>query len=786
MRLPLSWLRDFAPFDVSVQELTDTLNDLGMLVDGVERVGEGLSDVVVGRVAEIHPIEEADKIRRVLVDTGGKEPVEVVCGAWNFAEGDVVPFIPAGGTLPDGMKIEQRKMRGVLSSGMICSAAELGLGNDHSGILVLPPELEVGASFTGAMGVEPDVVFDLDIETNRPDALCVAGVARDLAARMHEPFAVPAPTPPAALSAGPAPSVRVDSPDLNPRFTATLLHDVHVGPSPAWMARRLTLAGMRPINNMVDISNYVMLELGQPTHPYDFDRLPGGGLSVRRAREGETVVTLDDVERELGPDDCLICDAEGTPVGIAGVMGGASSEISEVTSTVVLEAAWFRPMAVARTSKRLGLRSEASARFERGVDFGGVDRAVARYVELAAELAGAKLGAAVDLIDHTELPRRDPILLRTARVNEILGTDLTDAQVWGYLEPIGFAVTPVEVGAADVVAPTYRLDIDAEIHLIEEVARHHGYMKIPRTVPSTTQVGTLSPYQRDRRLVRQAMAGAGVDEAMTSLLIGPGDHARAGLPEDGIEADRPMIKEESILRTSLLPGLLRSVAFNASHRQFDVALFEVGHVFRLPDQPQPLPDEREHLSAVLAGQEAPQAKHLLDALVHALRLERVTLEPTTAPGLHPARTANVLAVGTPVGVIGEVDPDVLSGWEIEGRAAWLDIDLEALLAAPRRPEQSRPVSRYPSSDIDLAFLVDEGVPAGDVEATLSAAAGDLLESIELFDVFRGPQVGQGRRSLAYRLRFEAHDRTLTDAEVADVRQRAIAAVEGAHGAQLRG
>jgi phenylalanyl-tRNA synthetase beta chain len=786
MRLPLSWLRDFAPLDIPLNELVDTLNDLGMLVDGVQRVGEGLGDVMVARVAEIHAIEGADRIRRVVVDTAGPSPVEVVCGAFNFDEGAIVPFIPAGGTLPDGMRIEQRKMRGVMSSGMICSAAELGLGSDHSGIMLLPGDLEIGAGFTDALGMEPDAVFDLDIETNRPDALCALGVARDLAARLREQLTVPAPTLPPPAGDGRSPVLRVESPDLNPRFSATLLHGVRIGPSPVWMARRLTLAGMRPINNIVDISNYVMLELGQPTHPYDFERLPGGGLSVRRGREGETLVTLDDVEREVGPDDCLICDAESIPVGIAGVMGGASSEISDATTTVLLEAAWFRPMAIAKTSKRLGLRSEASARFERGVDFGGVDRAVARFIELAVELASATVGESVDFVDAAELPRRDPIRLRTARVNEILGSSLTDAEVWGYLEPIGFAVSPAGAGEADVIAPTYRLDVDMEIHLVEEVARHHGYMKIPRTVPLTTQVGMLSPYQRDRRRVRQAMAGAGVDEAMTSLLIGPGDHARAGLPEDGIEADRPMIKEESILRTSLLPGLLRAVAHNASHRQNDVALFEVGHVFRIPEQVQALPDEREHLSALLAGREAPAAKHLLDTLTHALRLDDVRLRATTAPGLHPGRTATVVAGGAPIGVIGEVDPDVLAGWEIEGRAAWLDVDLEALLAVPRRPERSQPLSRYPSSDIDLAFVVDDAVAAGDVQATLADAAGDLLESIVLFDVYRGAQVREGSRSLAFRLRFVSTDRTLTDADVAEVRQRCITAAEQAHGAQLRG
>jgi phenylalanyl-tRNA synthetase beta chain len=789
--VPLSWLRDFAPFEGDPSDLARTFDDLGMVVEGIRRIGDGLDGVVVAKVLEVNAIPKADKIRHVVVDDGSGAPVNVVCGAWNFDAGATVAFARVGAVLPGGFEIGRRKMRGVESNGMICSTRELELGDDHSGIMVLPDGLTPGTPLADALGIEPDVVFDLAIEGNRPDAMCIAGVARDAAAALELPFAIP--TPPALVpddSVGVA-SVVVDSPGLCPRFTATVIDGVRVGPSPEWMARRLTLAGMRPISNVVDASNYVMLELGQPTHPYDLDRLPGRGFVVRAAEPGETLVTLDDVERKLGDGpfpDCLICDAEGTPVGIGGVMGGASSEISESTKRVVLEAAYFDRMAIARTSKRIGLRSEASARFERGCDPLGIDRAVARFVEL---LGGSpRTGPFVDVRDDESMPAPPRIALRTSRVNALLGTTLTDAQVREALEPIGFSVSAVSEGVQDVVAPTFRPDIEGEVDLIEEVARHHGYARIPRTVPSSPHVGGLTPYQRERRFVRDVLCGLGLSEAVGPMLVGPGDHARAGLAEgaaDVIEADDPLAREESILRTSMLPGLLRAVAFNAGHRNAEVWFFEIGHVYRrAAEADAPLPDERERLAFALAGTggdvDARTAAGVFRSLCDALRVD-VALTPATAPGLHPTRTA---MVGEGIGYVGEVDPAVLDAHAIDGRVGWCEVELPALLALPRRSDEMAPVSRYPSSDLDLAFAVPDAVVAADVEATIRSAAGALLEWVRLFDVFRGGGgLGEGERSLAFRLRLRALDRTLTEDELASLRRAVVDAVESRHSARLR-
>jgi phenylalanyl-tRNA synthetase beta chain len=818
VRVPLSWIRQFAPVEGEVAELAEQLDDLGLVVEGVVRVGQGLQDVVVARVTEIASIPGADRIRRVVVDAG-QGPVEVVCGAWNFDEGDLVPLAPVGAVLPGGLEIARRKMKGVVSNGMLCSPRELELSEDHRGILVLTPDDSgtpaPGTALTEALGIEHDVVFDLAVDANRPDASSVAGVARDLAARLQVPFALPDPSPPGpapgAPSVGELTSVEVVDGDLCPRFTARVVSGLSVGPSPSWVARRLTLAGMRPVNNVVDASNYVMLELGQPTHPYDLDRLAGPGLRVRAARPGETIVTLDGEQRRLGGRsvgggddrrDCLVCDAGDDPVGIAGIMGGATSEISDSTTRVLLETAYFTPMAVARTSKRLGLRTEASARFERGCDPAGIDRAAARLLEVLA--AGSTLAVAPGTIDvQGDVPRPRPVALRTARVNAVLGTELGQDEIAALLEPIGFSSRPAGGGTLEVVVPTFRPDAEREVDVIEEVARHYGYGRIARRRPFAPQVGMLTGYQRRRRFVREVMAGLGAHEAWTPSLLAPGDHERAGMA-GGVTVSNPLVPDDKVLRQSLLPGMLRALAANAGRRQEDVRLFEIGHVFPPPDEArvrravegrvETVVDEREMLGLALArsDDDARSASAAWSLLEHALRLEDVAVRQGDAPGagLHPGRRGRlVTATGAELGVVGEVDPDVVERFGLDPgrhRVGWLQVDLALVLsAAPRRSELARPVSRFPSSDVDLAFVVADDVPAAAVSQTLAAAGGELLEYVRLFDVYRGPATPEGTRSLAFRLRVCALDHTLTDEETQQVRARCIEQVVAAHGAVLR-
>jgi phenylalanyl-tRNA synthetase beta chain len=837
VRAPLSWLRDFAPFPDDIGALTAALDDLGLVVEEVERVGEGLEDVVVSLVTDITAIEGADRIRRVVVEAGGG-PLEIVCGAMNFKVGDRVPLAPVGAVLPGGFEIGRRKMRGVVSNGMLCSGKELGLSDDHGGLLVLGEEIDAspGTPLAEALGLQTDTVFDLTVEGNRPDAWCMIGIARDLAARLGLPFSVPEPPLPAP-SGRPvedAASAAVEAPALCPRLTISVLTDVVIGPSPEWIARRLTLAGMRPINNVVDASNYVMLERGQPTHPYDGARLGGPGLIVRQARAGgETVRTLDGVTRTTGVpggglgdsgEDCLICDADNVAVGVAGIMGGATSEISESTTEVLLEAAYFTPMAIARTSKRLGLRSEASARFERGCDPWGIDASVNRFSQLLAESSpGLKVcDGTLDL--RGDVPEPFALTVPVARVQRQIGVPLTRSEIAALIEPIGF--TP-QTGDAEelltVLVPTNRPDVRPAPYgiddVIEEVARMFGYANVPRHTPTWPQPGHLTELQRSRRLVKGVLSGLGASEAWTNSFVSDEAHRRIGLRGPAVRVSNPLVAEEPYLRRSLMPGLLGALAYNAGRRQGAIRLYEVGVVFSHPDEGAPrvversgpggtqtalLPGERELLGAVFAydDDDARSAAAAWHVLADAFRVSGVRLvapegatgpEGATAPlpGLHPTRSARMVAQssGRVIGAVGEIDPDVAVDFGLTaGRIGWLEVDLGLLFdpsVAVRRPPVAAAVSRFPSSDIDLALVLDDGVAADLVADALGAAAGDLLESVSLFDVYRGPGIADGTRSLAFRLRFCSLDHTLTDDEVGTVRAQCIEAVVTRFGAALR-
>jgi phenylalanyl-tRNA synthetase beta chain len=798
MKVLLSWLREFAPIEGDPVVLGEQLSDLGMAVESLDRIGEGLDGIVVAKVLATRPHPNADKVQLVDVDRGDGESLQIGCGAFNMHAGDLVPLATIGTVMPNGMEIGRRKLRGEWSNGMLCSARELGLGDDHAGIFILPADLPVGAPFTEAMGLEPDVVYDLEINPNRPDAMSIAGVARDLAARLGVPFTQLSPT----VDERPADllhevTVEILDPDLCGRFAARVLRGVTIGPSDPAVARRLTLLGMRPINSVVDVSNYVMLELGQPNHPYDFGRVRGRGIRVRRARAGETMVTLDDVERKLLTDDLLICDAEDTPIGIAGVMGGASTEIDDDTTDVLLEMAWFLPLAIAKTSRRMRLRSEASARFDKGGDPEVIDLAFARFAELLGASSGAYLETgSVDV--RGQLPGRSPVRVRAERVNRILGSDLAPGEMVDLLAPIGFAATPVtgKANELEVRIPSWRYDSATEIDVVEEVGRMHGYSELGKTLPASAHTGRLTDRQKERRRLRTLLAGLGLSEALPLPFLAPGELERCGLPGDGIEIANPLVAEESILRTSLLPGLVGALATNAARRNQGVRLWEIGHVFRRPESgadagaarpDADLPDEREQLGVVLGGGDAADAVHVWRAVEEALAVPGVRIVNAELAGLHPTRAARLVGPGgEAVGAVGEVDPAVLESHNIGERVGWLEVDVDTLLALPHGAPQYRPISKYPSSDIDLAFETDEAVSATDVEATLREAAGDRLAWIKLFDVYRGAGIAEGRRSLAFALRLEALDHTLTDDEVAEVRQRCIAAVESTHGASLRG
>ncbi len=822
MRISLTWLRDFVDLPESPEELRGVLDDLGLVVEGIERVGEGLEDVVVARVEQIAAIPGADRIRRVVVEAGDG-PLEIVCGAWNFHEGDRVPLAPVGAVLPGGFAIARRTMRGVTSNGMLCSGRELGLSDDQSGLLVLndQPGAEPGRRLVEVLGLAPDVVFDVSVEGNRPDAWCVEGVARDLAVRLARPLRAPRlASPRGAVATAAVAGARIEAPDLCGRLTVSVLRHVRVAPSPAWVVERLRAAGMRPISNVVDASNLVMLELGQPTHPYDRARVAGATLGARRARAGEALTTLDGVERRLATpgrglgdtgEDCVIVDGEDRVLGLAGIMGGAASEITEATTEVLLEAACFDPMAIARSSKRHGLRTEASARFERGVDPTLALRAVARLVAVLEESSPGLEWLAEPLDVTGDLPEVPTLTLAARDVADLLGTTIAADEVRRLLSGLDFAVEGDDPFV--VRPPARRLDVRAGLEgradLIEEVARLHGYGRLARRVPSWPEVGGLTDRQRMRRRLRDAAVALGALEVWTPTLVAPGEHAlvEVGPP---VAVANPLSAEESVLRGTCVTGVARAWLRNLERGRGDVALFEVGTVFTHPEvaaHPRrtrggvggasevDLPEEGERLTLVLGRphDDAVAATVLARALLGRLALADVVVRALAdaPPGVHPTRAAALVdrASGARLGVVGEVDPALvaaLAGGEAPRRAGLVELDLDALCDPARAtpaPRTIRVPSRFPSAVIDLAFVAPDALNAQDLAHALTTT-DERVESVALFDVYRGGAVPSGSRSLAFTVRLSSPERTLDEREVAQLREALIESGR-ALGASLR-
>ncbi|MDH2902533.1 MAG: phenylalanine--tRNA ligase subunit beta [Actinomycetota bacterium] len=822
MKIPLSWLRDYVDLDETIEELTSVLDDLGLVVEGVEVVGEGLEDVIVARVDEIRAIEGADRVRLVIVDAGAG-PLEIVCGAMNFAVGNHVPLAPVGAVLPGGFEIAQRKMRGVTSNGMLCSARELRLSDDHEGLYVLDEVIEpvVGQPLLEALGMTCDVVFDISIEGNRPDAWSVRGVARDLATRLgrtlRDPvLAAPDDTAASATYAG----AGIDDPDLCGRLTVSVLRDVVVRPSPAHLARRLTMAGMRPISNVVDASNLVMLELGQPTHPYDAAHVAQRTLRARRARVGETLTTLDDVERELAQpgrglgdtgEDCVIVDGDDRVLGLAGIMGGAASEISLRTTDVLLEAAFFDPMSIARSSKRHGLRSEASNRFERGVDPALALVAVARFVALLRE-SNPEVRWMADPLDVSgNVPEPPTVSLRVGDLERALGVDVAGDEVRRILEGLQFRVSGE--GSWLITAPSARLDVRSgaagRADVIEEIARLYGYSRLPRRTPTWPEPGALSDRQRIRRRLRDTVVDLGVHESWTPTLGSDADFDVLSPGGARVRVTNPLASEESVLRSSMLVGLVRAWGKNAERGLGDVVLGEIGNVFIHPDVAAAprhtrggaggavslaLPQENERLTMVLGreGDDAHTAVATWAALATRLGIHDVVVRSSddVIAGLHPTRTARLVERGTNrlVGYVGEIDSrlfEVLTTGAPR-RLGVLDVDLDVLFEMTLDAELDQFVSvpgRYPVAIVDLAFVVPQAVHAVDLAEVLMAAA-DVVEDVTLFDVYRGASLPARTRSLAYNVRFSSPEKTLSESDVATAREALIAAAS-ALGAALR-
>lgn len=773
MKVVLSWLREFAPTDLDAEELAALITQRGVKVEDVLRPWDGLAGVVVARVLDVADHPDSDKLCVARVDDGTGE--QVVCaGVRNFQAGDLVPWAKPGSrvpALPD--PLAPRKLRGVMSNGMLCSLRELNIADTHEGILVFADRegLRQGDDVKSALGLD-DVVLDIEVEPNRPDFLSVFGVAREVSAATGVPLLEPDVSLDALdEDASGAASITLEAPGACPDYLAMIIRGVDAtGKSPLRTQARLTASGMRPVSSVVDATNYAMLELGQPLHAFDMDRLAGPGIVVRNAVDGERLVTLDDVERVLDHDDLLICDLD-RPVAIGGVMGGATSEVSGSTTNVLLESAYFTRTGVLRSARRLGLHSEASHRFERGTDPEGLERSAARCTRLIVEWAG---GTPLRGVAHSgEPPARRWVAMRPARAAHLLGYPVSEDDARAVFDSLRLthrATTPDD-GSIEVEVPGYRVDIEREVDLIEEVARMQGYDRIGSQVPSAGQAGGEPPVTVFRRRIRDALVRAGLREVRLLSFASQDDLDLTG-DTDAVPIANPLQSDERFLRTRLTPGLLHTVARNQARGSEAVTIFEVGTVFRLADPVQ----EREKVAIALAGPagdgwagdaralDVLDASGVLEALCAELRVPMLTLGSSPEGLFHPGRSAFLMLGDRRVGVVGELHPRVAEGLELQGRVAIAEVEVSALHEAVDDGFAIADVPRFPPVRRDLAYIVADDVAAGDVRTALVDAAGELLTRCVLFDVFEGDAMAPGTKSLAFSLEFRSPDRTLSGEE----------------------
>ncbi len=785
---------------IELPEFEERMTMTGTKVESIQQLGGEIEGIVVAEVLSIEPHPNADNLSMVEISTGD-ETSRVVCGAKNFSVGDRVPYAALGSRLP-GLEITARKIRGEVSKGMLCSGSELGISKDGSGLLILQPDAPLGGAIVPLLGLD-DVIVEFEITPNRPDCLSIIGIAREVAAVFGRDLKIPEAGLETEDLECPT-EIEIADPTGCPRYLARYLEGVKVGPSPAWMAARLLAAGVRPISNIVDATNYVLMETGQPLHAFDATKIGGNKIIVRRAKAGEKLTTLDDVERTLDEQDLVIADATRA-LALAGVMGGEDSEVSDDTTSVVLECAAFDSASVAFTSRRHGLRTEASARFERGTNVEAIPYAAARCARFMKEMAGGRV-ARREPDEHPVVQERAQITLRPQRTNAVLGMDVPSTRQAEHLRAIGIDVTEGEV--LETVIPPFRPDLVREADLIEEVARLEGYEKLPSTV-STGPAGYLTAEQHSVRRITRTLGAQGMTEAWTSSFFAKTDLDLLGLDGDHparrvIEVSNPMVEQEGVLRSTMLPGLLRSVARNAAHHVQGVGLFEIANIYEPTTGD--LAEEQLMLGAVMSGDRVPKswrgpaerwdffsAKGVLESAVASLGISGLTFDALAgqrAP-FHPTRGALVQLPGVssqgrePIGVIGELHPEACLSFDVPEGTCVFEVALAPVLTALPDRVEAQDLPRYPSVLIDLALVVEEGVAAGKVQEIVEKAGAPDVVRVHLFDLYRGDQVPDGRKSLAFSLEMRSPTQTMTDEDSVAVRDRIVNALAERFGAELR-
>ncbi len=787
MNVSYQWLKSLVPIDWSPEELAQRLTAVGLSVEQVKYFNNGIKDVIVGEVLSVKEHPDKTKTKwHVLEVNDGKEVLTIVCGAPNVAVGIKVALAQVGAELPGGIKLGAVDKGGVVSNGMLCSTSELqlpeGLATAESdgGIFILPEDCQVGDDLVSALDLD-DVILEFELTPNRADCLSVINIAREVAAISGKPLNLPKVELPAGKNnISDLAKIDVMDKDLCPRYTGKLVMDVKMGPSPYWMRHRLAAAGIRSINNIVDISNYVMLEMNQPSHTFDYDDIADHHIIVRRAKKGEKIVTLDEIERDLDEEMLLICDGNKA-VGIAGVMGGLNSEIKETTKNILIECACFYPKSIRQTYRKLGLPSEAASRFEKGIDMEAAERASERICQLICDLAGGTLvEGTLDSYDgEFVMPK---VSLNYQRCNYTLGLNIPTDTIDELIASLNFPYEKIE-GGIEVTIPFYRQDITREVDLIEEVARLYGYDKIPTTLP----VGQLTEGKKtfSQKLEDQAknvLTALGFSEIITYSFTNKKNYDLLGLDTDDERRDsvavmNPFSDEQGVMRTTLLPAILTVASRNMNRKNNNLALFEMAHVFQ-PIDGEMLPQENIHLVALVSGsfsrgwngQKQELDFFYMKGVVSSL-LKRLAIKEWSAAVevgenfLHPGRSCSIMVDGEKVGYLGEVHPLVKENYEMPERAVVFEIDFDALIKHVGGIKRYEAVSKYPGIEVDLAFICEKQVTAGEIENVIKEAAGDYLTALNLFDIYEGERIAKDKKSLAYNLKFQAKERTLTADEV---------------------
>ena len=796
MNLSMKWLSDYVTLNTTVKDFCAAMTMSGSKVEVATEEGSEIKNVVVGKLLSVVPHENSDHLVVCQVDVGQEQPIQIVTGAPNVKAGDIVPVALCGAELPNGVKIKKGKLRGVESNGMLCSLGELGLTvHDFpyaiaDGIFLIQEDCQIGQDIHEAIGLN-DTSVEFEITSNRPDCLSVTGLAREAAATYHVPLNLKKPTFQGIDgNIQDALQVEIQNKEKCPRYAAGIVKNVKIAPSPRWMRERLRASGVRPINNLVDITNYVMLEYGQPMHAFDLRYVKDGKIVVRNAAEGETITTLDGVTRTLSPEMLVIADAE-KPIAVAGVMGGEYSGIMEDTNTVVFESAYFEPVQVRRTAKKLGMRTDASARYEKGLDPEGCLRTLERAFELVELLgAGEPVRTHIDL-NYNE-KQRNRIPFDPDWINKFLGTDISREEMCDTMKML-----EIEVDGDTCISPSFRIDLERPADLAEEVARIYGYNNIPSTVIKGVANASLTPKQKFRRTLENATVAVGCYGILTYSFISPKYFDKIALPADSslrktVVISNPLGEDTSVMRTTTLPSMLETLSLNYKNRNAAVALYEIGKEY-LPTAPDKLPEEPDRLTIGMYGDDADffTLKGMVETILETAGLHDCTYKAcgTDAPfdeicALHPGRSAVIYAGETPIGYLGEVHPTVQKNYEIGTRTYVAKLLIDEMQPLAQTEITYQPLPKFPAITRDLSLVCADEVPVGDLQAAMKKAVGNILEQITLFDVYKGEQIAAGMKSVSFSIRMRSHEGTLTD-EQADAAMKRVLKALKEHGATLR-